>query len=526
VKTSHTRGLLASLLACSALSAWLSACGGSAPAGAAPPRVTYSGPTTLTRPSVLEAQAKADGARVVAVTFLLDGRPLGTDTSPPFAFGANPGLIRPGRHRLRVVAVDARGQRGSTGAIGFRTERYTRGIVTASPERGLAHALEALRRGGVTVRLAPGLYRLHDVKLGTGARLVGSGRRTVISAPAGVKYWALLVAKGRNIRVTDLTLDGGGPGPGGGNAIAVFDGSRTVRLQRLDLKRVRKYGVNVWGAHSNVSVQDSRIEGGGTAQAGVYVLGSEQSRDTNIVRSRIRGFRSFGILLGQKEYGSRTAARHGLALDNRISDIRDPARDACVRSPRTAHGCGTNEGAIWTGGVEAAIIGNTIRRARWDGIETVGSSTKTTIVGNDIRTTRTGIYVERSTNDSLISRNRIADVGTGINVEWRHRGGGSSRNHFTFNRVAAANGPGIFVDVEENENEIIGNRFAGGPRPAIILQGSSQNLVRRNRACGNSSGALVREQAAKREDGTISRPRGNRLIDNRNTGSCVAAERF
>jgi hypothetical protein len=526
VKTFGTRGLVASVLACSALAVWLSACGGSAPARAAPPRVTYDGPTTLERPTVLEAHAKADGARIVAVTFLLDGRPLGTDTSPPFAFGVNPGLLRPGRHRLRVVAVDALGRRGSTRSIAFRTVRYTRGIVTASPERGLAGALEALRRGGVTVRLAAGLYRLHDVRLGTGARLVGSGPRTVISAPPGVKYWALLVAKGKNVRVTDLALDGGGPGPGGGNAIAVFDGSRTVRLQRLDIKRVRKYGVNVWGAHSNVSIQDSRIEGGGTAQAGVYVLGSDRSRDTNVVRSRIRGFRSFGILLGQKEYGSGTAARHGLALDNRISDIRDPARDPCIRSPHTARGCGTNEGGIWTGGVEAAIIGNTIRRARWDGIETVGSSTGTTIVGNDIRTTRTGIYVERSTNDSLISRNRIADVGTGINVEWRHGGGGSNRNRFTFNRVAAAKGAAIFVDVEENENQIIGNRFVGGQRPAIILQGSSENLVRRNRGCGNKSGGLVREQTAKRENGTLARPRGNRLIDNRNTGSCVAAEKF
>jgi hypothetical protein len=521
VKTFGTWGLLASVLACSA-----AACASSAPEGAGPLRVTYLGPTTLTRPTVLEARAKADGARVVAVTFLLDGVPLGSDTSPPFAFGVNPGLLRPGRHRLRVVAVDTLGRRGSTRAIAFRSVRYTHGIVTASPERGLAAALEALRRGGVTVRLAPGLYRLHNVRLGTGARLVGSGRRTVISAPRGVRYWALLVAKGKNVRVTDLVLDGGGRGPGGGNAIAVFDGSRTVRLQRLYIKRVRKYGVNVWGTHSNVSIQDSRIEGGGTAQAGVYVLGSNRSRDTNVIRSRIRGFRSFGILLAQKEYGSRTAARHGLALDNRISDIRDPARDACVRSPHTARGCGTNEGGIWTGGVEAAIIGNTIRRTRWDGIETVGSSTRTTIVHNDIRTTRTGIYVERSTNDSLISRNLIADVGTGINVEWRHGGGGSNRNRYTFNRIAAAKGAAIFVDVEEDQNQIIGNRFVGGPRPAIILQGSSENLVRGNRGCGNNTGALVREQPAKRENGSLARPRRNRLIDNRNIGSCAAAKKF
>ena len=52
----------------------------------------------------------------------------------------------------------------------------------------------------------------------------------MISAPAGTPYWALLVAKGVNIGISDLTLDGGGPGRGRGIAVAVFDGSRNVRL--------------------------------------------------------------------------------------------------------------------------------------------------------------------------------------------------------------------------------------------------------------------------------------------------------
>ena len=41
----------------------------------------------------------------------------------------------------------------------------------------------------------------------------------------------------------------------------------------------------------------------------------------------------------------------------------------------------------------------------WDGIQTVGSSHGTTIVGNDIARTRTGIYVEHETTRSLIAGN-------------------------------------------------------------------------------------------------------------------------
>ena len=487
-----------------------------------PPTLKFLGPSgPIVRPTTLRATATASSGRVVAVTFLLDGVPLGSDTTAPYTLDVNPGLLQPGPHRLRVDAVDSFGRRRSTAPIDLRTARFRAQILTASPKRGLAPALAALRRGGVTVRLEPGLYYLHDVTLGSGARLLGAGSRTIVSAPRNKPYWALLVAKGSDIAISDLTLDGGGPGRGAGIAVAVFDGSSNVRLSRLRLTHVRTHGVNVWGAHSNVSVQDSLIEGDGSAQAGVFVLGSHRSRDTSVIRTQIRGFRSFGILLGQKEFGRPEAALHGLALDNVISDIRDPARNACAYAPRTTPKCGTNEGGIWSGGVEAAILGNTIQRARWDGIETVGSSTRTTVVGNQIRDTRTGIYLEHSTNDSLFSRNLIAGARTGINVEWWHDGVGSSRNTFTFNHIVSAR-TGLFVDVGDDGNQIVGNLFAGGARPAIVLQGSSNNVVRRNRGCRGDHGELVREQAGNRDGGGRAEAERNRLAGNSNGSSCRA----
>jgi parallel beta-helix repeat protein len=485
---------------------------------AAPVRVSYEGPAGgIVRPVTLMAHATAERARVVAVTFMLDGRPLGSDTTKPYSLGLNPALVHPGRHHLRVVAVDNLGRRVSTRSIRLTTAGFRAPMIRATPRRGLTRALQALRDGDVTVRLGPGRYRLDEVQLGDGARLVGAGARTVISA-RGASYWAILIAKGSHIRIANLALDGGGPGRGEGNAVAIFDGSKDVRLQRLQIRRVRKYGVNVWGAFANVSVQDSQLDGGGTAQAGVFSLGSDESRETSVIRTRIRGFRSFGILLGQKEYGRRAAALHGLALDNEISDIRDPARDACAQRPSTPR-CGTNEGGIWTGGVAAAIIGNKIRRARWDGIETVGSSTRTTIVRNDIRGTRTGVYIEHSTKDSLISWNAVHDAAAGVNVEWSYGGVGSQRNRFTFNRIVGARRAGIFIGVGSDSNRISGNTFVEGARPAIVLQGSSGNLVRANQACG-TGGRLVHELAAKRDDGRLARPRRNRLLENRSAHTC------
>jgi hypothetical protein len=456
----------------------------------------------------------------VAVTFLLDGDPLGSDTTTPYRLVLDPQLVSPGQHRLRATAVDSHGRRRSTRAVAFTTQPFARALV-ASPDRGLGRALAALRRGHVTVRLTRGRYDLHDVRIGDGGRLIGSGPGTVISAPSGA-YFAVLVARGRNITISDLLVDGGGPGGGKGIAVAVFDGSHNVRLSRLGLTHVRTDGVNVWGAFSNVSVQDSSIDGDGTAQVGVFALGSDRSRDASVIRTKVRGFRSHGILLAQKEHGRPAAALHGLALDNLVTDIRDPARDQCVYAPNTTPRCGTNEGGIWTGGVEASIIGNAVLRARWDGIETVGSSTRTTVVGNLIQDTRTGIYLEHSTHDSLFSKNLILGARTGINVEWFHDGQGSTRNTFTSNRVVSASRGGLFVDVGDDGNQIVRNVFVGGARPAIVLQGTSDNVVRRNVGCRAGEEELVREQSAYYDSGARAVPRRNRVTANTTNGQCRA----
>jgi parallel beta-helix repeat protein len=231
----------------------------------------------------------------------------------------------------------------------------------------------------------------------------------------------------------------------------------------------------------------------------VFDLGSDASSDTSVVRTRVSGFRGFGVLLAQSLHGRRAAARGGLVLDNVITDIDDPDRQD-----------GTGEGGIWSGGVRAAIVGNTIRRTGVDGIETVGSSTGTAVVGNDIADTPVGIYLEHATNRSLIADNRIARVSTGINVEWRHGGVGSSENTFAGNLVREARAAGFFLDVGSDGNRIVDNTFAGGPA-AIVLQGSSGNVLAGNRALG--PGPVVHLRTAHFDDGSPAPPRANRTVD-------------
>jgi Periplasmic copper-binding protein (NosD) len=469
----------------------------------------------------MSAAARA-ATRVVAMTFAIDGRPVGTDTTRPYAVDLDASAMPRGRGRMQAQAVDRLGRRVWSAAAPVRIGAGARPARRVQSQPALDQVVPMLRRGHISVRLGPGRYRVNGVTLGSGARLQGAGARTVLEPPPGAAYDALLVASGRRIRVERLRLDGGGPGAGEGRAIEVRPGSRDVRLSHLAIERVRGDGVYAWGTHTGTSVQDSRIDGGGSGHAGVFVADTFERRDArepSVVRNRIRGFRSYGIIFNHREHGDPDAALRAVALDNRVSDIRNPARDACVSDPLNAPLCGTEESGIWSGAASASIIGNTVVRARWDGIQTVGSSDAVSIVRNRVRRTRTGIYLEHSTNRSLIARNRISGVRTGINVEWTYGGVGSNRNVFRSNRIAGASVAGLFLDVGSDRNLVSGNRFVGGSRPAVVLQGASHNSVARNTGCGGL-GPMVREQSGRWDDGSHAEPRGNRIVSNLERGAC------
>ena len=465
-------------------------------------RAAYTGPRRLEGVATLRARVRRGGSRIVAVTFLLDGEPLGTDTRPPYRLDVDASLLTPGRHRLRLAAVDAMGARvaGRPVTVTAVAGRRPRTVTPAT----LRSVLPALAEGGVRVRLAPGRYRVPDIELGDGARLVGSGPSTVLVA--ATRAWSLVTVRGHGVRLADLTIDGDGRAE---RAVGIAGGSYDVRVQRLRIRGIAVTGVEVWGAHSRISVQDSAIAGAGASGSGVFVLGSDESRDASVIRTRVHGFRSFGVNFAQRAYDRPAAAARALALDNDIGAIDDP--DAAD---------GTREGGIWSGGVAAAIIGNRVHDTGWDGIQTVGSSRSVTVVGNRIARTRVGIYLEHETNESVFARNVIADVGTGVNVEWRYDDAGSSSNTFEANTILRPGEAGVFVDVEGDRNRIVGNVVEGGSGPAVVLQGASDNLVARNRGCGRPGQDVVVQQSAHHDDGRAARSLRNRLRDNTNVPAC------
>ena len=479
-----------------------------APIAADPPqaaaKVAYAGPRHLDGVEELRARVGRTGGRIVAVTFLLEGEPLGTDTTEPFGLDVDASQLPAGRHQLGVEAVDRLGGRHAAKPVRVSVSAEAEPATLTATPATFGRVRRAIARGHVLVRLAPGQYVVPHLEVGGSTRLVGSGPRTVLTAASGA--WSLMTARGRGVRVSDLTIDGNGLAE---RAIGVAADSHDVRLQRIRIRGIRETGIEIWGPHSDVSIQDSTIAGGSAVGAGVFDLGSSDTRDTSVVRTRISGFRTHGINFAQREYDQPSAALHSLALDNEISDIDDPAAAT-----------GTHEGGIWSGGVAAAIIGNRVHDTGWDGIQTVGSSRRVTVVDNHIERTPVGIYLEHETNESLFARNVIADVTTGINVEWRYDGDGSSGNTFEANTILRPAETGVFIDVEGDRNRIAGNTIVGGSGPAVVLQGASSNLVAGNRACGRPGQSLVVEQSAHHDDGRAAHSLRNRIEGNEDVDAC------
>ena len=110
------------------------------------PRVAYTGPRRLEGIATLRARVRRAGARIVAVTFLLDGEPLGTDTTAPYRLDVDASLLPPGRHRLRVAAVDRLGAR-TTRARGRSHAGAGPRRLTVTPATGLRPVLGELARG-------------------------------------------------------------------------------------------------------------------------------------------------------------------------------------------------------------------------------------------------------------------------------------------------------------------------------------------------------------------------------------------
>ncbi len=285
-------------------------------------RLSVTGPARVGGWTTLRITTSVPAREVAAVTLRIDGHVVGSDTTPPYAVLVDGASLRPGRHPATLELVRRNGDRLRSAPRIVTVVSAQRRELVASPGHGFERARRALERGHVTVRLAPGRYPVSTLRLGDGARLVGSGPGTVLAAPAA-PYWGVVIVDGDDTLLSGLKIDGGGPGGGHGHAVVVQSGVRRFVARRVAIERVRSVGVYAWGSLSDISVQDARITSAGAADAGV-IAALPTGNDISVIRTRVAGFRNHGINLVQVPHDNRVSGLRALALDNVVTDIDAP----------------------------------------------------------------------------------------------------------------------------------------------------------------------------------------------------------
>ena len=481
------------------------------------PDVAVGGGSALANGLVrFQASASADGTRVSHVDFLVDGAVVGSDSAAPYAFDWNPADLAAGGHVVTAAASTVAGGAAVSAPLSISTTGRLVATREVTPAQSLAAAVASLPAGGGTVHLAPGVYTVKDVWLGSGVQLVGSGPSTVLRPAAGSNYDSVLNIRGAGVSVRALTVDGNAAAQTGGAgwAVQAGPGARDVVVSSVRIVDARTQGVYLWGDHQRVSIQDSTIDGGGNASAGVMdQISDATSGDTSVLRTAVRNVRDYGINFFPWTPSRVYPGARALAVGNVVEHVQNAATDN-----------GTNEGGIWTGGADAVIRDNVVSDTGWDGIQTIGASSHTVIAGNRISRTGVGIYVEHQTWDSLIEGNTLSEItGTGINVEWRYGGEGSGRLTIRRNTIVAAGGYGVFVDVGANDNVIDGNTISDARQGAIRLQGSTGNLVTGNDLRGTRQPWCGIETTGMFDDGSLARSNNNQFRGNDCRGARTGA---
>ncbi len=313
----------------------------------------------------------------------------------------------------------------------------------------------------------------------------GDGARAQRPEPATGRS---LVAKGKNIRVSDLALDGGGPAGGRGrrDRVAVFDGSSDVRLQRLRItprpdRRRQRLGRALERLRSGLADRERRERRGRRRRARLgRVAGHERDPHRGSAASA-----SFGILLAAGARPSRRGRSTGSRSTTSSATSAIRRRDACcdggavqhagLRDERGRHldrrrrGRGDREhGPARAGGTGSRPWAR--RRAP----RSCGTRSPTRGPASTSSTRRTG---------RLFARNLIVDALVGINVEWWHEGAGSSRNTFAFNRIVRVEGRTL------RRRRRRPATASSGTRSSAACDRRSSSRARRTTSCGTISAA-------------------------------------
>jgi uncharacterized secreted repeat protein (TIGR03808 family) len=344
---------------------------------------------------------------------------------------------------------------GPISAAGLDAAHF--GLRAGSPDdqsRTLQRALDEAARSRAPLALAPGTYRVGNIKLAPGAQLVGIRGATKLVFSDGP---SLLWAEGSDhVTLSGLVLDGLRRRLPERRGLVHLETTRGLKIVDCEI-------ASAGGTAIYCRAVDGEIASTAISDAVDAAIHSLDARGLVIARNTINGAGNNGILVWRDQSGDDGT----LVIDNRI--------EAILNNSGGSGQYGNAINVFRAGNV--SVRGNRIRNCAFSAVRG-NTASNLTIEGNSISDVReVALYAEFAFEGALIANNTIDGAAIGVSVTNFNEGGrlavvqGNIVRNLLPKRPAgtdAGDGAGIGIAVEA-DSTVAGNVIENAPTAGIML---------------------------------------------------------
>jgi uncharacterized secreted repeat protein (TIGR03808 family) len=365
------------------------------------------------------------------------------------------GAIAAGAATVAMPSAGAAPATPPAGALGLDAMHL--GLRPGSPDdqsRVLQNAIDAAARAQAPLWLAPGIYRAGNLKLPTGAQLLGVRGATLIVLTEGA---SLLAATGADhITLSGLVLNGGRRPLDDQHGLVQLESCRALRMVDCEIFGSGGHGIRCVGVEGEVA-------GNTLADIADVAILSYNAGGLMLARNTIIGAGNNGIQIIRWESGDDGT----MVVDNRIDNIAN-----------RSGGSGQYGNAINAFRAANVIVrGNRIRHCAFSAVRGNAAS-NIQIEANSIGDTgEVALYSEFGFEGAIIANNTVDGAAIGVSVTNFNDGGrlavvqGNIIRNLKPQRPAGTDpgdAAGIGISVEA-DSVVAGNVIESAPLAGIML---------------------------------------------------------
>ncbi len=335
--------------------------------------------------------------------------------------------------------------------------------------------IDAAAAQNATVHLAPGRFRISNLSLRSGTRLIGSGPSTVLEFRGGNAF--IRAEDSREIEVADLSIDGRNlsPDPDQAPSLLALTDCQNTTLRNLTLRASLVHAISL--ERCSALITDCSISD--IEKSGIF---SVDGAGVDIRHNRITRCANNGIQVWRSETGEDGS----VVLNNRIEHI------AAKSGGSGENGNGIN--IFRAAGV--LVSGNRITDCAYTAVRANAASNIQIVSNSCARLGEVALYAEFGFEGALIASNIVDGAASGIAVTNFNDGGrlavvqGNLIRNLFRREFEARDKRGVGISIEA-DSLVTANAIENAPTAGILVGWgrymrdcvATQNLIR-NAACG------------------------------------------